>query len=113
VVPCLYEGKPVNYTVQMFLNDGTAPRQRCLVEGGLGRVDTTINHSSPKHSHHTEPPIACGREIWGFPKKYAEAELRVEKDTLTGTHTARHDTTRTPPHDTRHDTHTTARHTEE
>jgi hypothetical protein len=31
-----------------------------------------------------EPPIACGREIWGFPKKYAEAELRVEKDTLTG-----------------------------
>lgn len=52
VVPCLYEGKPVNYTVQMFLND--------------------------------EPPIACGREIWGFPKKYAEAELRVEKDTLTG-----------------------------
>lgn len=32
-----------------------------------------------------EPPIACGREIWGFPKKYAEADLRIEKDTLTGT----------------------------
>lgn len=35
-------------------------------------------------TRYPEPPIACGREIWGFPKKYAEAELRVEKDTLTG-----------------------------
>ena len=31
-----------------------------------------------------EPPIAGGREIWGFPKKLASPSLRVEKDTLLG-----------------------------
>lgn len=30
------------------------------------------------------PPIAGGREIWGFPKKLAWPELKVEKDTLLG-----------------------------
>ena len=30
-------------------------------------------------------PIAAGREIWGFPKKYAHPELRIVKETLTGT----------------------------
>lgn len=30
------------------------------------------------------PPIAGGREIWGFPKKLASPTLRVEKDTLGG-----------------------------
>ncbi len=32
-----------------------------------------------------EPPIAGGREIWGFPKKYGVPRLKVVKDTLTGT----------------------------
>ena len=32
-----------------------------------------------------DPPIAGGREIWGFPKKYGEPRLKVIKDTLTGT----------------------------
>lgn len=32
-----------------------------------------------------EPPIAAGREIWGFPKKYAKPDLLVARDTLTGT----------------------------
>ena len=32
-----------------------------------------------------EAPIAAGREIWGFPKKYAHPKLEVAKDTLTGT----------------------------
>jgi acetoacetate decarboxylase len=32
-----------------------------------------------------EAPIAAGREIWGFPKKYAHPKLQVVKDTLTGT----------------------------
>ncbi len=32
-----------------------------------------------------DPPIAAGREIWGFPKKYAHPKLEVAKDTLTGT----------------------------
>jgi len=32
-----------------------------------------------------EPPISGGREIWGFPKKYAAPKLKVVHDTLTGT----------------------------
>lgn len=31
-----------------------------------------------------DPPIAAGREIWGFPKKRADVALTVERDTLTG-----------------------------
>jgi acetoacetate decarboxylase len=30
------------------------------------------------------PPIAGGRELWGFPKKLASPELRVDKDTIGG-----------------------------
>lgn len=32
-----------------------------------------------------EPPIAGGREIWGFPKKHGAPKLEVVHDTLTGT----------------------------
>lgn len=32
-----------------------------------------------------EPPIAGGREIWGFPKKFGKPKLEVVQDTLTGT----------------------------
>jgi len=32
-----------------------------------------------------DPPIAGGRELWGFPKKLAFPSLRVEHDTLLGT----------------------------
>ncbi len=32
-----------------------------------------------------EPPIAGGREIWGFPKKHARPMLKIASDTLTGT----------------------------
>ena len=31
------------------------------------------------------PPIAAGRELWGFPKKLASPTLRAETDTLIGT----------------------------
>ena len=31
-----------------------------------------------------EPPIAAGREIWGFPKTFAKPKLRVDSDTLVG-----------------------------
>jgi len=31
------------------------------------------------------PPIYGGRELWGFPKKYAQPSLIVDKDTLIGT----------------------------
>ncbi len=30
-------------------------------------------------------PIVAGREIWGFPKEYAQVALKINKDTLTGT----------------------------
>jgi acetoacetate decarboxylase len=32
-----------------------------------------------------DAPIAGGREIWGFPKKFAKPRLKVKKDTLLGT----------------------------
>jgi len=32
-----------------------------------------------------DPPIAGGRELWGFPKKLANPSLRTEIDTLVGT----------------------------
>jgi acetoacetate decarboxylase len=32
-----------------------------------------------------EPPIAAGREIWGFPKKNADPKMEIVHDTLTGT----------------------------
>ena len=32
-----------------------------------------------------ESPIAAGRELWGFPKKFAQPTLRAETDTLVGT----------------------------
>ncbi len=32
-----------------------------------------------------DPPIAGGRELWGFPKKLAAPSLHVEHDTLVGT----------------------------
>jgi acetoacetate decarboxylase len=32
-----------------------------------------------------DAPIAAGREIWGFPQKYAHPVLKVASDTLTGT----------------------------
>jgi acetoacetate decarboxylase len=53
VIPCLFKGEKVNFTLQMYLDD--------------------------------EPPITAGREIWGFPKKYAHPKLEVVHDTLTGT----------------------------
>ena len=39
-------------------------------------------HSMYLNDH---PPIAGGRELWGFPKKLGEPELKVHKDTLMGT----------------------------
>jgi hypothetical protein len=33
----------------------------------------------------THPPIAGGRELWGFPQKLATPVLKVERDTLVGT----------------------------
>ncbi|MBS0307343.1 MAG: acetoacetate decarboxylase [Proteobacteria bacterium] len=48
----------------------------------LDGVPGSYVHSMYLNDH---PPIAGGREIWGFPKKYGEPELRAHKDTLMGT----------------------------
>ena len=37
------------------------------------------------HVPNDDPPIAGGRELWGFPKKLAQPSLRAEIDTLVGT----------------------------
>jgi len=42
----------------------------------------SYTHSMYLNDH---PPIAAGRELWGFPKKLGDPELRVHKDTLVGT----------------------------
>ena len=43
-----------------------------------------VNCISPMYLD-DEPPISCGREVWGFPKKFANPKLEVMHDTLTGT----------------------------
>jgi len=48
----------------------------------LDGVHGAYVHSMYLNDH---PPIAGGREIWGFPKKLGDPELRVHKDTLIGT----------------------------
>ena len=48
----------------------------------LDGVAGSYVHSMYLNDH---PPIAAGRELWGFPKKLGDPELRVHKDTLMGT----------------------------
>ena len=48
----------------------------------LGEEHGSYVHSMYLNDH---PPIAAGRELWGFPKKLGDPELRVHKDTLIGT----------------------------
>ncbi len=50
----------------------------CLLDGD------PVNYTAQMYLN-DEPPITAGREIWGFPKRWGEPRLRVEKDTLTGT----------------------------
>lgn len=48
----------------------------------FGKEEGGYVHSMYLNDH---PPIAAGRELWGFPKKLGKPELRVHKDTLVGT----------------------------
>lgn len=52
-------------------------------------IPVTLNGLAGGYVHsmylNDHPPIAAGRELWGFPKKLGEPELRVHKDTLVGT----------------------------
>jgi acetoacetate decarboxylase len=52
-------------------------------------IPVTLNGRKGGYSHcmflDDHPPIAGGRELWGFPKKLAKPTLRAEIDTLVGT----------------------------
>jgi acetoacetate decarboxylase len=52
-------------------------------------IPVKFNGQDGSYSHamflNDGPPIFGGRELWGFPKKYAQPSLTVEKDTLIGT----------------------------
>ena len=46
--------------------------------------DESVNFTSQMYLD-DHPPVAAGREIWGFPKKLGRPRLEVAHDTLTGT----------------------------
>lgn len=52
-------------------------------------IPVSLNGRKGGYTHcmflNDEPPIAGGRELWGFPKKLAKPSLRAEIDTLVGT----------------------------
>jgi acetoacetate decarboxylase len=52
-------------------------------------IPVTFRDRKGGYSHcmflNDDPPIAGGRELWGFPKKLADPTLHVEIDTLIGT----------------------------
>ncbi|MDJ1157514.1 acetoacetate decarboxylase [Chelatococcus sp. SYSU_G07232] len=52
-------------------------------------IPVTFNGRAGGYTHcmflNDHPPIAGGRELWGFPKKLAAPSLRAEIDTLVGT----------------------------
>ncbi len=52
-------------------------------------IPVTFNGEHGSYTHamflDDEPPIAGGRELWGFPKKLAYPSLEVKADTLIGT----------------------------
>jgi acetoacetate decarboxylase len=52
-------------------------------------IPVTFRDRKGGYSHcmflNDDPPIAGGRELWGFPKKLADPTLHVEIDTLVGT----------------------------
>jgi acetoacetate decarboxylase len=51
-------------------------------------IPVTFNGHKGSYSHcmflNDHPPIAGGRELWGFPKKLANPTLKAEIDTLVG-----------------------------
>jgi len=53
-----------------------------IIPVSLRGVKGNYAHAMYLNDH---PPIAAGRELWGFPKKLATAKLETEIDTLVGT----------------------------
>ena len=53
--------------------------------GHPGQLQGTRRRLHARHVPNDGPPIYGGRELWGFPKKFAQPSLSVDKDTLVGT----------------------------
>ena len=53
-----------------------------VIPVSLDGVEGSYVHAMYLNDH---PPIAGGRELWGFPKKLAQPTLAVDVDTLVGT----------------------------
>ena len=53
-----------------------------VIPVSFGGVRGNYSHAMYLNDH---PPIAAGRELWGFPKKLASPRLETEIDTLVGT----------------------------
>ena len=53
-----------------------------IIPVSLDGIQGNYAHAMYLNDH---PPIAAGRELWGFPKKLATPRLMVEIDTLVGT----------------------------
>ena len=49
------------------------------------RLDKEVGGYSHAMYLNDGPPIFGGRELWGFPKKYAQPSLEINRDTLVGT----------------------------
>jgi len=64
--------------------DYTESGQVIPVRCGAGRFKGEVGGFVHAMYLDDDPPIAGGREIWGFPKKLAEPVLRVERDSIVG-----------------------------
>ncbi len=83
--PLLPDGDTVNYE---FIRMPDSTGFGDYTESGQV-IPVTFRGRKGSYSHcmflNDEPPIAGGRELWGFPKKLADPTLHVEVDTLVGT----------------------------
>jgi acetoacetate decarboxylase len=83
--PLLPDGDTVNYE---FIRMPDSTGFGDYTESGQV-IPVTFRGRRGSYSHcmflNDEPPIAGGRELWGFPKKLANPTLHVEVDTLIGT----------------------------
>jgi acetoacetate decarboxylase len=83
--PLLPDGDTVNYE---FIRMPDSTGFGDYTESGQV-IPVTLSGRRGSYSHcmflNDEPPIAGGRELWGFPKKLANPTLHVEVDTLIGT----------------------------
>jgi acetoacetate decarboxylase len=56
--------------------------------GSAQAIPVRLQHQIGNYTHamflDAHPPIARGRELWGFPQKLAAPSLKLERDTLVG-----------------------------